>query len=67
MLQDWYQPYPGSFFYFPGRKQRTACYSDLIKMPRLLRSSVAGVGTKALSCQVDDRSVTLGLSGLRIT
>jgi DNA-binding transcriptional LysR family regulator len=35
VLQDWCQPYPGFFIYFPSRRQKTAALSALVSTLRL--------------------------------
>lgn len=34
VLQDWCQPYPGFFLYYPSRRQQTAALAGLIKVLR---------------------------------
>lgn len=43
VLQDWCQPYPGFFLYYPSRRQKTAALSALVGV---LRVSTDGRGTK---------------------
>jgi DNA-binding transcriptional LysR family regulator len=35
VLQDWCQPYPGFFIYYPSRRQQTAAFSALVNILRL--------------------------------
>ncbi len=35
VLQDWCQPYPGFFIYYPSRRQKTAALSALVSTLRL--------------------------------
>ena len=35
VLEDWCQPFPGFFLYYPSRRQQSAALAALIKMLRL--------------------------------